>query len=140
MSTVDNAIARLQAIALSSSDLTIRSAPSKPVSDATMFPLAIAHLGNGEGDAVADWAELRSTINVDFFFSLIDLKQAYTQVDACAIEYARRIVGDPSLNSTVDTVIFPITWEVAATNFNNVPALMLSFSIPVKTTENKITT
>ena len=139
MSSVDSAITRLKALALASTDLTIKYAPSYPVSDATVFPLVITHLSSGEADAIADWGELRPIISVDFFFSLIDLKQAYTEADACAIEYARRIAGDPTLNSSVDTVIFPISWEVAPTEYNGIPALMLSFSIPVKTMENKIT-
>ena len=139
MSSVDNAISRLQALALASTDLTIKHAPAKPISDAAVFPLAIAHLSGGEADAIADWGELRSTISVDFFFSLISLKQAYTEADAVAIEYARRIAGDPTLNATVDTIIFPISWEVIPAEYNGLPALMLSFNIPVKTKENKIT-
>ena len=140
MSSIDNAISRLQAIALSSTDLTIKNAPDKPVSSATALPLVIAHLSSGEGDAIADWVEERVNISVDFHFSATSLKQAYTLIDACAPEFMQRLAGDPNLNNTVDTIIFPVTFEVIPTQWDSVQTQMLSFTVPVKLKETKVTT
>ena len=138
MSSIDNAIARLQALALASTDVTIKAAPAKPVEDAGVLPIAIAHVVSGEGDAIADWVETRAVINVDFHFSRISLKQAYTEIDACAAEYLRRLAGDPNLNSTVDAIVFPVTFSVTPTQWDSVATQMLSFSVTVKTKESKL--
>lgn len=140
MSSVDNAVSRLQAIALSSTDLTIKAAPDKPISSAGALPLSIAHLASGEGDAIADWVEARVVVNVDIHFSRSSMKQAYTLIDAFAIEYLRRLAGDPSLNSTIDTIIFPVTFTVTPTTWDSIETQMLRFSVPIKSKEAKITT
>lgn len=140
MSAIDNAISRLQDIALASSDLTIKAAPDKPVASATALPLAIAHLTGGEADTIADWSEIRANISVDFHFSRTSMKQAYTLIDACAAEFLRRLAGDPSLNSTVNNIIFPVTFEVVPTQWDSIETQMLSFTIPVKIITTKVTT
>ena len=140
MSSIDTAITRLQALALSSTDLTIRAAPSYPVSDAGVLPIAIAHLVSGEAQAIsADLFEVFPTVNVDFHFSRISFKQAYTEIDACAVEYLRRLAGDPTLNGAVDTIVFPVTFTVVPTQWDSIETQMLTFSIRIKTLENPIT-
>ena len=140
MSAIDNAIARIQDIALASTDLSIKNAPDYPVSSATALPLVVTHLSSGEGDPIADWFEGRFNVSVDFHFSRTSLKQAYTQIDACAPEFMRRLAADPTLNSTVQTIIFPISFEVVPTQWDSVATQMLSFTIPIKTKETKIST
>ena len=102
--------------------------------------MAIAHLSSGEADTISDWAQGRYNINVDFHFSRTSLKQAYTQIDACAEEFIRRLAGDPSLNNTIDTIIFPITFVVTPTQWDSIETQMLSFTIPIKAMKGKITT
>jgi hypothetical protein len=140
MSSIDNAIARLQDIALSSTDLTIRHAPDYPSVDATAFPMAIAHLSSGEGTAVAEWMELFSDISVDVYFPAVDLRKTYADIDAYAAEFMRRLSGDPALAANVDTIVFPVTFNVQAAEYNNVSTLMLTFNIRVKTMETQLTT
>ena len=140
MSTVDNAIARLQAIVLSSSDVTIKHAPTYPSADATVFPFSIAHVRSGEGTVSADWAEMFVTIGVDVYFSAVDLRKTYADIDAFSIEFMRRLAGDPNLNSTINTINFPVTFQVTAQEYNNTNALLCSFAIPIKTVESKVTT
>lgn len=141
MNSIDNAIARLQDIVLSSSDTTIKKAPDYPVSDASDLPLAIAYVAEGNG-TVGDgtMAKLLVTINVDVHFARVNMKDTYQRITAFAIEYARRLAGDPTLNGTIDTIVFPINWNIAATRWNTVVTQMVSFKIVVKTLETPITT
>lgn len=140
MSAIDNAIERLQDLALASTDLTIRAAPDYPVSDAGVLPISIAWLASGEGNCIATALEFFPTVNVDFHFSILSLKDAYTKVNACAAEFARRLAGDPTLDGSVDTIRFPVSFSVVPTQWDQVSTLMLRFSIPLKTLETPITT
>ena len=141
MSSIDDAIERLQDLALASTDLTIRAAPDYPVSDAGVLPIAIAHLTSGNGSPMeASTLLLFPTISVDFHFSRLSLKQAYTEIDACAAEYMRRLAGDPILDASVDTIVFPVTFTIQATQWDSIATQMLSFSVPVKVLETPITT
>jgi len=140
MSAIDNAIAILQDHALASTDLTIKAAPDYPVSSAGALPMAIAHLSAGAGTAMdASSVMLLANVNVDFHFSRTSMKLAYTQIQACAVEYLQRISGDPTLGGTVDTIVFPVTFEVLPTEWDSVPTQMLQFTIPLKTLETPIT-
>lgn len=140
MSTIDNAIARLQDIILSSSDVTIKAAPDYPISDATALPLAIAHVGNGNLQADnKTTARIITNIFVDVHFPRQLLKSTYQQIDALIIEYARRLAGDPTLNGTVQNIVFPVTWEAPApVQWDSVQTQMVRFTIPVKTLETPI--
>ncbi len=140
MSTIDNAIARLQDIILSSSDVTIKAAPDYPISDAAALPLAIAHVGNGNLQADnKTTARIITNIFVDVHFPRQLLKSTYQQIDALIIEYARRLAGDPTLNGTVQNIVFPVTWEAPApVQWDSVQTQMVRFTIPVKTLETPI--
>lgn len=133
MSVVDNAIARMQDLALACTTVTIRNAPDYPVSDASMLPLSIAHLVEGSGQAdTADQTRLLLTANVDIHFNRSILKDAYQKIDAVAVEYLRRLAGDPTLNGTVDTIVFPVTFTVTPAQWDAVQTQMISFVIQFK--------
>ena len=138
MSAIDTAISRLQTLALASTDLTIRAAPVKPVSDAGVLPIAIAHLTGGNGTVMASTLELFADISIDFHFSRVSLKQAYTEIDACAAEYLKRLSGDPTLAGAVDTIVFPVEFTVIPTQWDSIATQMLSFTVRVKTLETPI--
>jgi hypothetical protein len=131
---IDNAIARLQDLALSCTSVIIKAAPDYPVEDASILPMSIAYFYNGtieSGDA-STVAFLPTVINVDFYFSRVSLKQAYQQSDAIYFEYGCKLKGDPTLNGKVDTIIFPIQIMSRAMEWNKIAVQMLRFSIPVK--------
>jgi hypothetical protein len=141
MSHIDTAIARLQDIILSSSDTTIKNAPDYPVSDAGVLPIVIAHVGNGEAQAVdGTYTRFISTIQVDVHFPRISLKETYRAIDAITVEFPRRLHGDPTLGGAVETIVFPVTWESPAPmRWDGVVTHMVRFNVRVKTFETPIT-
>lgn len=143
MSVIDSAISRLTTLALacSSSDVTIRHAPDKPIEDATVLPLVITHILSGEATANnATTCQLEPVIAVDFHFSRIWLKQAYTEIDAVVPAFSVRLAGDPTLNGTIDTIQFPVSFEVSPAEWDRVITQMLRFIIPIKTLETPVST
>jgi hypothetical protein len=132
---IDNAIARLQDLSQACTTVTIKSAPDYPVENAEPAPFSIAHLASGEVIAQSSgWVRILPIVNVDFYFSLTSLKQAYQQLDLIAVEYARRLAGDPTLNGTIDTIVFEgLTFEdIGGLQWGSVPFHVLRFSIPLK--------
>lgn len=137
MSLIDDAIVKIQTIALlvqyNSSGDTIRSAPSTPVESADVLPLAITYIASGtaQADDVTS-ARLLYTINTDFHVSRISMKSAYSQLDTIIPDFCRRLAGDPTLAGTVDTIVFPVSFEVGPAQWDAVVTQMASFSIPIK--------
>lgn len=148
MSLIDNAIKRLQVLALacSTTDNVIKSAPDYPVDDAKNLPLSIAHLGGGQGIAVnATDLQFEPEILIDFHFSRTHLKDTYRRIDMTAPAFMQRLAGDPQLtgtdnNPTVDTIQFPVVMEVIPAEWDNVTTQMLRFIVPVKSLEVPIST
>lgn len=141
--TVLAAIQRLQALALacSSSTVPIRRAPDYPVEDASVLPMAITHLASGQGIANnATTLQFMPVVNVDFHFPRTSLKQAYQYVDEIALTFSQRLAGDPNLNGTVDTVVFPYAFEVGVVDYDEIQTMMLRFSVPLKTLETPTST
>lgn len=137
---IDNAILRLQAIALQCtipnsgpSSTALKAAPNYPIEDATALPIAIAHLSNGTASPDnASTARILPTVNVDFHFSRISLKNAYTQIDAVAQDFSQRLCGDPTLSGIISTIVFPVTFNVMPAQWDKITTQMLSFTIPMK--------
>ena len=139
MSVVDNAVARLQVLALRCTDIS--KAPDYPVEDATALPLAIAHIVSGDGIADnATTAQLDLTVNVDFHFARVNIKDAYTRINRVVPEYLQRLCGDPTLNGTIDTIQYPVTFSVSPAQWDTVITQMVSFSVTFKTLEVPVTT
>ena len=141
--TILSAIQRLQTLALacSSSDVTIRRAPDYPVEDASILPMSIAHMTSGTGNANnATTLQFMPVVNVDFHFNRAFLKEAYADIDEIALTFSQRLAGDPNLNGTVDTVVFPVSFEVGVVEYDAITTLMLRFSVPLKTLETPIST
>ena len=139
MSVIDNAISRLQAIALSCTSTTIKAAPDKPPEDASILPLAVAHIttGSGTADNATD-ARLLLNVGVDIHFSHVSLKSAYTQINAIIPEYLERLCGDPTLVGNVDTIVFPVTFTVAPAEWDKITTQMVSFIVPLKFKESPL--
>ena len=140
MSIIDDAVQRLQTIALAITSETVRGAPSYPVEDASVLPLAIAHIASGSGQAdEATTARLLLTVNVDFHVSRVSMKSAYTQLNNIIPEFLRRLAGDPTLNGNVDSIVFPVTFNVSAAQWDRVVTQMASFAVPLKFRETPTT-
>ena len=140
MSLIDDAILKLQTHALALSTETVRAAPSYPVEDATVLPLAIAYISQGTGQADdVTTARLLLTVNVDFHVNRSIMKSAYSQLDNIIPEFLRRLAGDPTLGGTVDTIVFPVSFTVGPAQWNRVVTQMASFSVPLKFRESPIT-
>jgi hypothetical protein len=139
MSVIDNAIARLQDLALACTN--IRAAPDYPIEDATALPLSIAHIA--EGNAIAQNATMTQcniSVQVDFHFSRTNIKDAYQRINVLVPEFLTRLGGDPTLNGTVDTIQFPVSFTVSPALWDTVTTQMVSFSVPFKTLETPVST
>lgn len=132
---IDTAIARLQALALACTSVTIKSAPTYPVENAEPAPFAIAHVVGGEilsGDAT--FGNMFTDVAVNIFFSRAGgMIQAYQQIDLLHKEYCARLIGDPTLAGSVQTIVFPIPFIVESKAWNKVPYEILTFTTRVKT-------
>jgi len=140
MSVLDDAIVKLQAHALALATITVRGAPSYPTEDATVLPLAIAHVANGTGQAdESTTCRMLVNLKVDFHVSRQTMKGAYTQINLIIPEFLERLAGDPTLGATVETIVFPVSFEVSPVQWNTIPTQMVSFTVPVKYRESPIT-
>lgn len=144
MSAVDNAIARLQNIVQACTGVTFKSAPDYPVENIEPFPCSICYISDGVFHLTnATIHHNFPSLALELHFSRTNLKQAYQQINAIAIEFPKRLASDPTLNGTITTVVAtadaPIVYEVRPFFWtpqnaqNQVVTMMLKFTIPIKT-------
>lgn len=145
MSAIDNAIARLMNIAASCTTVTFKSAPDYPVDNVEPFPCAIGYVTGGEFTLTNRTLHHNfPSIALECHFSRLNVKQAYQQINAIAIELPKRLAADPTLNSSVETILAtpdrpvtyevrPFLWQPKADGQAQVVSIMLKFTIPVKT-------
>ena len=60
------------------------------------------------------------------------MKVAYSQLDVIIPDFSKRLAGDPTLGGTVDTIVFPVSFEVGPAQLDAIVTQMASFSIPIK--------
>jgi hypothetical protein len=138
MSFIDDAISELQSLALECNG--IRNAPDYPVESAGSLPLVITHLVAGEATADnASTARLLNTVNVDFHFARVNIKDCYQRIDTLVPEYLKLLCGHPTLNGKIDTIIFPVSFAVSPAQWDNVITQMVSFTVQLKTLETPST-
>jgi len=136
--TIDNAIARLQDLVQECTTLTIKSAPDYPIENADPFPMSVAYLSAGDFEFTnASMTRIFPVLTLEIHFSRVNIKNAYQNINAIALELPRRLAKDPTLNGTVSTMIATkdqrARWEVAPFDFGKVQSQMLKFEIPFKT-------
>lgn len=142
MSVLDDAVARLQELALDCvvGDIRIKHAPDYPIEDAAVLPMSIAHLGGGTFQMASDFGKFFPSVYVDFHVNRINLKRAYAELDSLIYQYCLRLAGDPTLDSTIATIVFPVTWsDPAPTQYDQITTLMVRFTVPLKTLETPVT-
>jgi len=137
--TIDTAIQRIQTLALASSS-DMKLAPDKPITNAATLPVSLAHIGAGQFTAANSTTNVfLPNIMVSFYFNQSWLKTALTQIDAVVPAFANRLAGDPTLNGTVDTIVFPVTWtDLSPAELGGIDCLMVEFTIPIKTLETPV--
>jgi hypothetical protein len=160
MSSIDTAIARIQDIALALNTITdvngnsvvILSAPDYPIEAAPPFPACSSYLGGGEFNMVnATVHKNFPNIVTEFHLSRVNVKQAYKQINAIAIEFPQRLAGDPTLNGTVETIVSgldnrvtytvrPFIWREQTNTQSQIMSQMIAFTIPVKLLKSPIAT
>jgi len=135
--TIDNAIARVQELALSMTSVTIKSAPEYAIENADPLPFWVAWVSSGYFYNVNPTQLLNfPSIDVEFHFSRVNLKQTYQQINSVIYEFVKVISGDPTLNGTVETIVFgrdnPLMYTVRPFEWNKITTQMLLFTVPVK--------
>jgi hypothetical protein len=127
----DTAIDRIQAIAMACSG--IKAAPTKPVDDAGVLPMAITHITAGSFTEVnATDGKLMVNISADFHFDRQILRLTYTAIDALIPEFLQRLGGDPTLAGSVSTIVFPVVFQVSPAQWDSITTQMVTFTIPLK--------
>ena len=139
--TILTAIQRIQALALASSS-DMKLAPDTPITNAGTLPMSLAHLGGGTSTAMNKTTNLFiPNILVDFYFNASTLSKAIAQIDTIIPAFCNRLAGDPTLNATVDTIVFPVTWDAPATaEMGGIDLLNITVNIPIKTLETPVST
>lgn len=133
MSEIDAAVQALQSLILSSSDTTIRAAPDYPIDDANLLPLSIAYISSGQSTAEDSGSvKMILTLKADVHFSRVSIVEAYKQISKFVPNFLKRLAGDPTLSGTVDTVVYPVSFDVIPMQYNMIVTQAVSFSIPVK--------
>lgn len=147
MSSIDDAVAVIQELALSLPTIQVKSAPDYPIENVDPLPMAISYLGSGE------FMFTNATIHhnfpvivTEFHVSRVNLKEAYRQTQSIAIEFPQLLAGNPTLDGTVQTIVAtadsriqytirPFVWR------ENPPLVtqMIRFDIPVKLLKAPIT-
>lgn len=141
---IDNAVARLQDISQAMTSVTIKSAPDYAIENADPLPMSVAYLASGSFQAMnATTTIFLPVINVEFHFSRQNLKQAYKDIYAVALEFSQRLHGDVTLNGYVDTIftsdnqsipytVRPYSWGKPTNTAPEFFTQMLLFEIPFK--------
>ena len=131
MAITDTAIARIQAIALACSG--IKAAPTTPVDDAGVLPMAITHITAGSFTEInATDGKLMVNISADFHFDRQILRLTYERIDALIPDFLQRLGGDPTLNGAVSTIVYPVLFQVSPTQWDSITTQMVTFTIPIK--------
>ena len=141
---IDLAVARIQDLAQGMTGITIKSAPDYPIENADPLPMVVTYVSGGNFQATnATLLHNFPTISAEFHFSRVNLKQATQQVNAVAFEFPRWLAGDPTLNSTVTSIVFgednTLPYAVRPFDFGKVQTQMLVFTIPVKILTSPLT-
>lgn len=134
MSVIDDAIAALQDHVLACTTILVKKAPDHPIDSATMLPLSIAHIVSGQFQA-DNASTVRSLfhLSVDVHFQRMVIAETYRSIDKFIVEYIQRLGGDPTLGGAVDTIVFPVMFNITPTQWDNIETQMVSFDIQVKT-------
>lgn len=143
MSDIDSAVAKLQDHVQACTTVAFKSAPDYPVENAEPFPCSICFIGTETVHFTnATILHIFPALFLELHFSRVNLKQAYQQINAIAIELPQRLAADPTLGGTVQTIVAtqdqPLSGEVRPFQWTPqgvtpiIVSQMLKFVIPIK--------
>jgi hypothetical protein len=136
MSIIDTTIQRIQTIAKATifdGTNTFKNAPDYPTDDASVLPLVITHLSGGNITQMnATDTKFIVNINTEFHIDRNILRLTYQKIDTFIPDFIQRLGGDPTLASSVSTIIYPVTFIVTPAEWDSIITQMVSFTIPVK--------
>ena len=136
MSIIDTTIQRIQTIAKATTFETgrlVKNAPDYPTDDAAILPLVITHIAGGSITQInATDTKFIANINSEFYFDRGTLRLTYQKIDTLIPDFIQRLGGDPTLNSSASTIIFPVTFTVEPADWDNIVTQRIVFTIPVK--------
>lgn len=136
MSIVDTAIQRIQTIAKATvfeGTKTFQNAPDYPTDDASILPLVITHVSSGNVTQVnATDTKFMLNISTEFHIDRNILRLTYQKIDTFIPDFIQRLGGDPTLNSAVSTIVYPVTFVVQPAEWDSVVTQMVQFTIPIK--------
>lgn len=139
---IDDVVAKIQDHALACTSVTIKAAPDYPTEAAPTVPFCISHLAVGKITTQGyDMVRGLYTVNSDFYFSAVSVKVSYQQMDLIALEFPRRLAGDPTLGAKTDTIVFSegITFtDGGVVDWGGVSLHLLRFEIPIKLNTTKL--
>ena len=139
MSIIDTSITQLQVLALACTG--IKSAPVYPTESGTVFPQVLAYISSGTGQADnATDVRLIFNVTVSAAFLVNNLRDTYAQINLFIPEYLKRLAGDPTLNSSVSTIVYPVQFSIVSSVFNNQPIEAVNFILPMKFKETPTVT
>jgi hypothetical protein len=136
-SEIDNAVARLADLALGMTTITLKSAPDYMVENVEPCPFAAIY-ASGVRTYATNSTVLHNfvTIAVEFHVSRVNIKLMQQQANAIMYEFPRRLAGDPTLNGTVETILFSADNPIEATSgpfeWGQVTTHRILFPVPVK--------
>lgn len=136
MSIVDTVIQRIQTIAKATAydgTKTVSNAPDYPTDDASILPLAITHVGSGSITQInATDTKFMLNISTEVHFDRGILRLTYQKIDTFIPDFIQRLGGDPTLASSVSTIVYPVTFTVQPAEWDSIITQMVAFAIPVK--------
>lgn len=141
---VTNAVVQVQAIVAALTSVTFKSRPTYPIENADPFPMSIVYMSGGNLIASnKSTAHIFPTIRAEFHFSRANLQDVYPTIYNVAIEFARRLAGNPTLTGTVDTIVATndaqLPFEARPFDWGKVVSEALIFEIPLKLLKAPIT-
>lgn len=141
---IDNAVARIQELALAMTEIEIKSAPDYPIENADPFPFVASFPVSGE--FWVDNATLLHNfpvVRIEFHVSRGNIKIMQQQVNAIIHEFPRRLAGDPKLASSIDTSKMtkdePVPYTSGIGEWGAIKSQMVVFNLPLKIRQAPIT-
>jgi len=109
MMALSDAIGEVQSIVGALSG--IKGAPDNPPESINQFPFSLCYAYRGEWQRMSDWKKGLHTIVCEIHFSRQNLPKAIEMAMPYAESVPNALLGNPTLNGTVDTIYDQITYE-----------------------------
>lgn len=133
ITTLAAAIAQVRVYALAMTG--IRATPAAPADSIPVTPACMVYAGADSWEPLpGNWKKGLCTIRCEIMVPHKDLARDYATLSPYGELFANKILANPTLNGTVNTVVFPTTSEgiIGLGEYGGLPMLGWRISIPVK--------